>query len=323
MSIIKVNDIAMKYRVRSKEEGIIGSIKNLFTNNYTDINALNKLNFTIKEGEFIGLIGENGAGKTTLVKLLSGILTPNSGELKVLGYTPHKRKTNFKKNISVVMGQRSQLWWDLPARETFSINKAIYGVPEKNYNERLDYLIELLDISHKVDIPVRRLSLGERMKMELVASFLHYPKVLFLDEPTIGLDIISQRSIREFLKNINKDEKTTIILTSHYMEDIVELCERILILSKGNLIYDGPINNLTYNQDDSILITFYLNSSQKNKEAYQIGKLIKDREYEVSYKINKKDLQALLGLAINDFDIRDIKIQQGSIEDIIYRILNT
>lgn len=321
MPIINVQDLEMRYKIRQKEEGVKGSVKNLFSKNYTFVDAVKKTSFTVEQGDFIGLIGSNGAGKTTIIKILSGILTPISGNVNVMGYVPYERKNEYKRKISVVMGQRSQLWWDLPALETFLINKEIYNIPADTYKKRLEYLVDLLDVADKIHIPVRRLSLGERMKMELIASFLHFPEILFLDEPTIGLDIISQRKIREFLRMINEDEGTTIILTSHYMTDIVELCKKVIIINHGDIVYNGLLSKIDKNYNKYTIVTFKLSEAIKNINSYTFGEIVRSNDNEITYKVKSNELHVVCEKALKLFKVKDINIEQSSIEDIICEIL--
>jgi len=208
---------------------------------FRNTTAINGIDFRVKKGELVGLIGKNGAGKTTTLKCLTGLLVPDSGEVEVLGYIPSERKYEFLQKISMVMGNRSQLWWELPARETFLLNKEIYEIGDSKYGEILNEMVGRLDVNDLLDVPVRKLSLGERMKCELIASLLHGPELLFLDEPTLGLDIISQKNLRGFLADYHKEYNSTIILTSHNMEDIKDLCERLIIIDKGNILYDGEL----------------------------------------------------------------------------------
>ena len=222
----------------------MGSFRGLFKRKYIEVPAVNDITFSINAGERVGFIGPNGAGKTTTMKMLSGLIRPSLGDVQVLGFEPHKREYDYLKQISLVMGQKAQLLWDLPPMNVFSLNKAIYGISDNDYEERLSNLIELLEVKDVVDVQTRKLSLGQRMKCELLASLLHNPKVLFLDEPTIGLDIVIQKKIRAFLKTYNKEFNTTIMLTSHYMDDVRELCNRLIIINKGELIFDGAIDTL-------------------------------------------------------------------------------
>jgi ABC-2 type transport system ATP-binding protein len=237
--MIKVDNLYKIYSYKKKEAGLKGSLKNFVSNKRQEKIAVDKISFQIDDGEIVGFLGPNGAGKTTTLKMLSGIMFPTDGQAEVLGYVPWEGKNEFKRNISIVLGQKNQLWWDLPANESLYLNKCIYDISDKDYNKTLDELSELLEVKELLDVQVRNLSLGERMKMELLAALLHKPKVIFLDEPTIGLDMIAQKNIRDFLKYYNKQEKITIMLTSHYLEDIEALCQRTIVINNGSLVYDG------------------------------------------------------------------------------------
>ena len=244
MAIISVKHLSKYYQVHQKEPGLGGSIKSLFNRKYYDVKAVDDVSFDIEEGELIGFIGPNGAGKTTTLKTLSGLLYPTKGEVSVLGYTPWKRQPEFQKQFALVMGQKNQLWWDLPAIESFILNREIYEVPKAQYEETLEELSTLLEVKDLLKVQVRKLSLGERMKMELIAALIHSPKVLFLDEPTIGLDVVAQKKMRDFIKAYNIKYKSTIILTSHYIADVRTLCKRIIIIDKGRIIYDDSFDKL-------------------------------------------------------------------------------
>ncbi|MBS1962212.1 MAG: ATP-binding cassette domain-containing protein [Bdellovibrionales bacterium] len=242
--IISVNKVRRVFRSTQKGEGMKETLGLLLKPKTTEHVALKEVSFTIEPGSFVGLIGANGAGKTTLLKILSGLIPPSSGEATVLGYKPFDRTMPFRHAISLVMGQKAQLWWDLPATDAFDLLKAIYEIPEAKYRERLNTLAELLDVKRLLQTQIRRLSLGERMKMELIGALLHWPKVVFLDEPTIGLDVLAAEKLRDFLKVFNQKEKATIILTSHNMDDIERLCSRVMILKTGEMIFDGSPSKL-------------------------------------------------------------------------------
>ena len=239
--MIQAEGLTKTFRVHSKEPGLAGSFKSLVHRKWIDKHALAGVDLRVGEGEIVGLIGANGAGKTTLVKIAAGIIHPSAGKIKVLGYTPFERDNRFRRQISLIMGQKAQLWWDLPAGDCFLLLREIYQVPEKVFAERLDYLTATLDVKDQLKVQVRRLSLGERMKMELIAALLHEPRVVFLDEPTIGLDLTAQRAIRKFLLDYRANTRPAMLLTSHYMEDIESLCERIVILREGRVVYDGSL----------------------------------------------------------------------------------
>jgi ABC-2 type transport system ATP-binding protein len=243
--IITVDNVKRSFSSTQKGEGLKGTWELLVKPKKTTHEALKGVSFNIEAGSFVGLIGANGAGKTTLLKILSGLIPPSSGEARVLGYKPFDRSMDFRHKISLVMGQKAQLWWDLPATDAFDLLKAIYEIDEKKYRERLNELAELLDVKKHLQTQIRRLSLGERMKMELIGALLHWPQVIFLDEPTIGLDVLAAHKLREFLKVFNQREKATIILTSHNMDDIEKLCSRVIILKTGEIIFDGAPSQLT------------------------------------------------------------------------------
>lgn len=243
--MIEVSNLSKIFRVFEKEPGLAGSLKSLFNRRWVDKHALKNVSMRVEAGEIVGLVGANGAGKTTLVKIMSGIVYPTSGTCRVLGFTPSERKNEFRSQIALIMGQKPQLWWDLPAADCFILLREIYKVDAKVHQQRLDELTHALSATHVLKTPLRRLSLGERMKMELIAALLHEPKVIFLDEPTIGLDLNSQHAIRTFLLDYRKRHNPAIILTSHYMDDIQELCDRILIIREGEFVYDGKLAALS------------------------------------------------------------------------------
>src|SRR5215212_3242178 len=244
MAAIEARDLTKTYRTYRKERGLWGSIKGLVRRHYDETRAADEVSFQIEEGEFVGFLGPNGAGKTTVLKMLSGLLNPTSGTARVLGFVPWERHDEMKRQFSLLMGQKNALWWDLPARESLELNRAIYGIDRPRFTRMVGELTEMLDVGDKLDVMVRELSLGERMKMELIAALLHSPRVLFLDEPTIGLDVTSQKKVREFLRHYNAENRIVTMLTSHYMQDIEELCERVIIIDHGRIFFDGPLNQI-------------------------------------------------------------------------------
>ena len=244
MSTIELRGLTKVFRTYRKEKGIAGAVKGLFHREHTETRAVDGVSFSIAEGEFVGFLGPNGAGKTTTLKMLAGLLHPTGGEASVLGFTPWERRDGMKRQISLLMGQKNALWWDLPARESLELNRAIYEIPRPEFDRSVAKLTEMLDVREQLDVMVRELSLGQRMKMELIAALLHQPKVLFLDEPTIGLDVVSQKTVREFLREHNARSRTTILLTSHYMQDIEALCERVILIDHGRLMFDGPLEEI-------------------------------------------------------------------------------
>lgn len=241
---IEVRRLSKSFRVPQKEPGLSGALKGLFSRHYRDIPAVQQVSFSVEEGELVGFLGPNGAGKTTTLKMLSGLLHPSSGEAHVLGFTPWERHRTFQRQFTMVMGQRTQLWWDLPAWDSFLLNKEIFEIPDASFKRTVDELSELLEIRDLLDIPIKKLSLGQRMKAELACSLLHEPKVLLLDEPTVGLDVMMQQKVREFIAHYNKRQRATILLTSHNMDDVSELCSRVILINHGRLLFDGPLQEI-------------------------------------------------------------------------------
>ncbi|MSU69682.1 MAG: ATP-binding cassette domain-containing protein [Opitutaceae bacterium] len=242
--MIEVSHLTRVFRTYKKQPGFWGGVRGLFKREFEETAAANDVSFHINEGEFVGFLGPNGAGKTTTLKMLSGLIFPTSGTARVAGFDPTKRENAYRRLFALVLGQKNQLWWDLPAIESFLLLRHIYGLPADQYQATLDELVDLLDVRAKLNVMVRELSLGERMKMELIAALLHRPRVLFLDEPTIGLDVVSQKAVRSFLREYNRKQRVTILLTSHYMADIKELCDRVIVIHKGRKIYDGALDRL-------------------------------------------------------------------------------
>lgn len=315
-SEIEVRVLSKQFSYYEKQVGIKSSVKNLFSRKKLYKAAVNNVSFSIEKGEVVGFIGTNGAGKTTTLKMLSGILFPTSGDATICGYVPWERKENFKKLISIVMGQKNQLWWDLPASESFYLNKCIYEIDNKEYTLFLEELAELLDVKHLLNIQVRRLSLGERMKMELIAALIHKPRVLFLDEPTIGLDIVSQKKIRSFLKYYNDQYKATILLTSHYMKDIEDLCKRSIIIKNGEIIYDGELSGINDVFSDKKLIRVQFKQYLDASHLRDFGEIKESDGNSATFEVNRKDALLLVKsledmLPVADFNIIDIPIEDG------------
>lgn len=256
--MIEVEHLSKTFQIHKKEPGLAGSLRSLFHRVYIDKHAVRDISFQIGEGEIVGLVGANGAGKTTIVKMLAGIIHPTSGRARVLGYTPWERDNRFRRQIALIMGQKAQLWWDLPAADCFLLLKEIYQIPEKQFRATLEDLTSTLEVRDQLQVQIRRLSLGERMKMELIAALLHSPRVVFLDEPTIGLDLTAQRAIREFLLRYQAERRPAMILTSHYMEDIERLCRRIIILREGEIVFDGSLEKVVADYADHKVITAHL-----------------------------------------------------------------
>lgn len=317
MPLIEVKNLSKTYEYYKKAPGLFASIKSLFHREKLFTEAVKDVNFSIKEGEIVGFLGPNGAGKTTTLKMLSGILYPSGGEATVLGHTPWKRQKEFQMNFALVMGQKNQLWWDLPAMESFILNKEIYEVPNKIFSETLEELSTLLDIKKLLDVPVRKLSLGERMKCELVAALLHSPKVLFLDEPTIGLDVVSQNNIREFLKEYNKKKKTTIILTSHYMEDVEALCERVIVINHGTIVYDGGLKAMISHYVNTKILEITFSQPVLKKDLNNFGKIKEWSKGRVVLDVPKAQVKAVAAQILTTLPVDDILINEVPVEDVI------
>jgi len=318
--VISVNKLQKYYKVHQKEPGLAGSIRSLFKRKYYDVKAVDGVSFEINEGELVGFIGPNGAGKTTTLKVLSGLLYPTSGEVSVLGYTPWDRKPAFQKQFSLVMGQKNQLWWDLPAIESFILNKEIYEVPDAQYKKTLDELVELLDVSDVLKVQVRKLSLGQRMKMELIAALIHSPKILFLDEPTIGLDVVMQKKMRDFIKSYNQKFNATIILTSHYMDDVKELCQRVIVIDKGHVLFDGALDEIIKKFANHKLLTVVFSKEVTEKELKEIG-TVKEFDYpRAVISVKRATASAAAAELLQTFPVADLLIEEPKIEDIIREV---
>ena len=292
---IKVKNILKDFKTYERDAGLKGAFKSFFNRKYTFFKALKNINLNISEGEILGILGENGAGKTTLIKLMVGLLHPTSGSIQVNNFIPWERKNDFLKMITVVMGQKNQLWWDIPASESFLLNKRIYQIDDKSYNQMLNEMIELLDVKDKIHTQVRRLSLGERMKMEIIASLLHQPKIIMLDEPSLGLDVISQSKIREFVKYYNEQYKATFIITSHYMNDIDSMCKRVFVMNKGKGLYDGDFSSLIKKINPTKKL-FYTFDFQPDKSKINLL----NEKYNFSIKNN------ILVAQLNDLEINKL-----------------
>ncbi len=315
--IISVKNLSKHYKVYKKQPGLLGSFKSLFKRKYETVKAVEHVDFEIAQGELIGFIGPNGAGKTTTLKVLSGLLYPTSGDIQVLGFNPWDRKPEFQKQFSLVMGQKNQLWWDLPAMESFLLNKAIYEIPDKQFKDTLEKLMTLLDVKDIVNVQVRKLSLGQRMKCELIAALLHNPKVLFLDEPTIGLDVVMQKVMRDFIKNYNKEFGATIILTSHYMDDVKELCNRVIIIDHGQKIFDGQMQDIIDTYAKNKILSVVLSKEVSKEKLEEIG-IVKSYEYpQATILVARKNASEKAAKLLKELPVADLNIEEPSIEAII------
>lgn len=315
--VISVSHLKKFYEVHKKDPGFLGSLRSLVRRRYETVKAVNDISFTIDEGELVGFIGPNGAGKTTTLKCLSGLLHPTDGGVTVLGYTPYARKTSFLKSISLVMGQKNQLWWDLSALETFLLNKAIYEISDEQYKKTLGELVDLLEVEDLLKVQVRKLSLGERMKMELIASLIHSPQVLFLDEPTIGLDVVMQKKMRDFIREYNTLHKSTILLTSHYMEDVRQLAKRVIIIDHGKILFDGKLESLVKKYAKRKVLSVILESYIPPAAFKEIGELIEYDFPKAVIRVARNASNMAAAQLLQKFPVDDLNIEEPDIEDVI------
>ena len=320
MSFIEVKHICKTFKVPKREDGKFGALKSFFNRKYEYIKAIDDISFSIKKGEIVGYIGPNGAGKSTTIKILSGILIPDSGTVIIDKKTPWKDRKKYVSDIGVVFGQRSQLWWDIPAIESFNLLKDIYKLDNKEYQKTLNELIELLNLKDIINIPVRQLSLGSRMRCEIAASLIHKPKILFLDEPTIGLDAVSKKIVRDFIKKINKKDKVTVILTTHDMSDITSLAKRIVLIGKGEVLYDGTLIKLRNKYDYLRKIKVITNDKIKFNENYIIETKNVKEGIEFIIDIRKIEISKFINILSSKLSIIDIDIDSGNIDDLIVKL---
>ncbi|HEY0969132.1 MAG TPA: ATP-binding cassette domain-containing protein [Opitutaceae bacterium] len=318
--MIEVQNLTRVFRTYKKVPGFWGGIKGLFKRDFEETAAAKDISFSIGEGELVGFLGPNGAGKTTTLKMLSGLIYPTSGTARVAGYDPSKRENAYRRLFALVLGQKNQLWWDLPAQESFLLFRHIYGLPADQYQQTLDELVDLLGVRSKLNVMVRELSLGERMKMELIAALLHRPRVLFLDEPTIGLDVISQKAVRNFLRDYNRRYKTTILLTSHYMADIKELCDRVIVIHKGTKIYDGALDRLEGADGSRMkIITFLPADGGAFADNWQSrhGDTKRGEEGKFIVRVPSDKVVAVSQEILTTGPVADITIEDVPLEDVI------
>ncbi|NMM50962.1 ABC transporter ATP-binding protein [Paenibacillus aquistagni] len=324
MSIIEVNNLSKTFTYYEKKAGLRHSWRHLFHREELERHAVSQISFNIEQGEAVAFIGPNGAGKTTTLKMLTGILHPTSGHASVLGYTPWERAKAFKRNFAIVMGQKSQLWWDLPANESIYLNKCIYDIEDRIYQDTLDELAEMLDVTRLLGVQVRRLSLGERMKMEIIAALIHQPKLLFLDEPTLGLDYASQKKVRQFLRSYNEQKQATIILTSHYMKDIQDVCSRAIVIAGGKIAFDGRIDAMkkAFGDYKRVKVRFY--EPWKEEEVYQwLGAHAVVHAHHgdtLDLQVEHEAIKTVSRLLIEHSGVEDWSIEEEPIEESIERI---
>ena len=319
MSAIEARDLTKIYRTYRKEGGLRGSIKGLVRRRYDETRAADRVSFQIDEGELVGFLGPNGAGKTTVLKMLSGLLNPTAGDARVLGFVPWERRNEMKRQFSLLMGQKNALWWDLPAQESLELNRAIYGIDRDRFKKVVDGLAELLEVEDKMNVMVRELSLGERLKMELISALIHEPRVLFLDEPTIGLDVVSQKRVREFLRVYNEQHRIVTLLTSHYMQDIEELCHRVLVIDHGKIFFDGPLAQIIdrFSGHKIISLTF---EKQATRDLSAFGEIIEQTPVSVQLKVPRAKVTDTCRQLLEACHVSDINVQEVPVEEVIRQL---
>jgi len=317
---VSVRHLSKTYRVHKKDPGLWGSLKSFVRRETYDVKAVDDVSFEIEHGELVGFLGPNGAGKTTTLKVLSGLLYPTAGEVSVLGFRPWRRQRAFQRQFSLVMGQKNQLWWDLPALDSFLLNREIYEIPRAQFDETLEELTAALDLRSLLKVQVRKLSLGERMKCELAAALLHRPAVLFLDEPTIGLDVVMQKKIREFILDYNRRRRATILLTSHYMEDVEALCERVIIIDRGKVVYDGKLEEIVRRHVDrkTLAVTFLEPVSREALEG--IGEVLEFESQKATVCVPRAEASGRAARLLNEFPVADLNIEEPPVDDVIRHI---
>ncbi len=316
-AVISVAGLAKEYRVYDKPEGLGASIRGLFRRTSRTVAALRGVDLEVGRGEFVALIGPNGAGKTTLLKLLSGIITPSRGTARVLGHVPWERADEFRRRFALVMGQRNQLWWDLPAAESFRLHREIYRLDPARFARTRDELVDLLDVRRLILRPVRELSLGERMKLELVAALLHEPEVLFLDEPTIGLDVVAQHTIHEFLRHVQAERRVTVMLTTHYMKDVAALCERVVVITHGEILYDGSLAEIVDRFTTHKIVTLDLDEAPSRERVERFGFPCEVRGPQVILRIDRQRIADVLPEILRGAGVRDVSVEDVPLEEIV------
>lgn len=320
MPIIEAHNLCKSYFSSKRGEGFGAAVKGLFKPVKVEVKAVTNVNLSLEEGEIVGFLGPNGAGKTTTLKMLTGILHPTSGSCSVLGKTPTDRNPEVLRQISLVMGNKQQLWWDLPARDSFAVFKELYEVPDKLYKERLDSLIEALQLQDKVDMQVRRLSLGERMKCELVASLLYAPKVIFLDEPTLGLDVVSQKRIREFLQDLHKSDGSTILLTSHYMQDVQELCDRIVVIDHGTVVFEGKLEELSTKYATESQIQLQFKNDVVSADLEKFGTVSASEGNTATLVVPRTQVPKAMEHMLSQLPVETVSVEEMPLEEVIRRL---
>ncbi len=322
MSIIEIQSLSKSYRVYQKREGLAASVRGLWHREYREIEAVRSIDLTVERGEFVAFLGPNGAGKTTTLKLLSGVINPSSGSARVLGYVPWQRENSYRRRFALVMGQKNQLWWDLPAQESFRLHQQIYRIPRDSFDHTRDELTDLLDVRRLLGQPVRELSLGERMKMELIAALLHSPEVLFLDEPTIGLDVVAQHNIQKFLRHYQELRHITILLTSHYMKDVAALCRRVVIIAQGRIMYDGSLAGIIDRFSGHKMVTVQCAAEHVPDDWNEYGTLLQCQPPRYTLRVDRSRVAQTLSTLLAARPVEDVTVEDPPLEEVIAEVFS-
>lgn len=320
MAIIEISELSKSYRVYQKQEGLRAAIQGLWKREYRNVDAVKSIDLKVEQGEFVAFLGPNGAGKTTTLKLLSGVIYPTSGNATVMGHVPWERNNDYRRRFALVMGQKNQLWWDLPAQESFRLHQQIYQIEKNEFERSLDELSDLLSVRDLLGRPVRELSLGERMKMELIAALLHSPEVLFLDEPTIGLDVIAQHNIQQFLKYYQAERKITILLTSHYMKDIAALCKRVVVITDGQIQFDGSLDDIIESFSGQRILRLQLAEGQSSDGLERFAEVESVELPRVTLRCPRADATRSLGEILQHYQVDDISVEDPPLEEVIAKL---
>jgi ABC-2 type transport system ATP-binding protein len=317
MPVVEIEGLTKSYRVYQKNEGLLAAVRGLFHRQYRTVDAVRGIDLTVEQGEFVAFLGPNGAGKTTTLKLLSGVIHPSGGTARVMGYVPWKREHAYRRRFALVMGQKNQLWWDLPAQESFRLHQQIYRIDAKDFDRTRDELTELLQVRQLLGRPVRELSLGERMKMELIAALLHSPEVLFLDEPTIGLDVVAQHNIQQFLKHYQEVRQITILLTSHYMKDVAALCRRAVIIAQGRIMYDGSLAGIVDRFSGHKVVTLAFADDAELPDLARFGTVVEARAPKVKLRVDRPKVAEMLAAVLSQHVVSDVSVEDPPLEEVI------
>ncbi len=317
MAVIEIERLSKSYRVYQKKEGLVASIRGLFHRRHRIVEAVRSIDLTVEQGQFVAFLGPNGAGKTTTLKLLSGVLTPTSGTARVLGHVPWKRENAYRRRFALVMGQKNQLWWDLPAAESFRLHQQIYRIEPAQFERTRDELTDLLGVRRLLTQPVRELSLGERMKMELIAALLHSPEVLFLDEPTIGLDVIAQYNVQSFLRHYQESRRITILLTSHYMKDVAALCRRVVIIAAGRIVFDGSLAGIIDRFSSSKVVSLLMSDGEVPGDLARYGEILSSEAPRIKIRVPRSTVPEALSRILAAYSVEDVSVEDPPLEEVI------